>query len=141
MYTLRGLFTNAQVINNIMTGPYKSLYNPENVYRNEAGGGAGNNWAQGYAAGEKAADELIEMVDREADGSESLEVRALYTLTPGVFPVAFYSRRNRLRTGIISAGASKRCISQKADSNIQRFSKLGRDIRCGGSTIQFCAHT
>ena len=59
MYTIRGLFTNAQVINNIMTGPYKSLYNPENVYRNEAGGGAGNNWAQGYAAGEKAADELI----------------------------------------------------------------------------------
>lgn len=62
-----------RVINNIMSGPYKSLYNPENVYRNEAGGGAGNNWAQGYAAGEKAADELIEMVDREADGSESLE--------------------------------------------------------------------
>ena len=39
MCTLGGLFTNAQVINNIMTGPYKSLYNPENVYRNEAGGG------------------------------------------------------------------------------------------------------
>ncbi|WFD25876.1 gamma-tubulin [Malassezia nana] len=56
-----------------MSGPYKGLYNPENVYRNETGGGAGNNWAQGYAAGEKAADELIEMVDREADGSESLE--------------------------------------------------------------------
>lgn len=77
----RRMFTNAQVINNIMTGPYKSLYNPENVYRNEAGGGAGNNWAQGYAAGEKAADELIEMVDREADGSESLEVRALNSHT------------------------------------------------------------
>jgi tubulin gamma chain len=83
MYTIRGLFTNAQVINNIMKGPYKSLYNPENVYRNEAGGGAGNNWAQGYAAGEKAADELIEMVDREADGSESLEVRALNSHTRG----------------------------------------------------------
>lgn len=108
MYTIRGLFTNAQVINNIMTGPYKSLYNPENVYRNEAGGGAGNNWAQGYAAGEKAADELIEMVDREADGSESLEVRALNSHT--VFPVTFYSRWNRFRNGIISAGASKRCI-------------------------------
>lgn len=62
-----------RVINNILSGPYKSLYNPENIYSNKSGGGAGNNWAQGYAAGEKAADELIEMVDREADGSDSLE--------------------------------------------------------------------
>lgn len=62
-----------RVINNIMSGPYKSLYNPENIYSNTSGGGAGNNWAQGYAAGEKAADELIEMLDREADGSDSLE--------------------------------------------------------------------
>jgi tubulin gamma len=38
------------------------------------GGGAGNNWAQGYAAGERVYDDLIEMIDREADGSDSLEV-------------------------------------------------------------------
>ncbi|WFD43180.1 calcium channel protein [Malassezia psittaci] len=61
-----------RVINNIMTGPFQSLYNPENIYSSKDGGGAGNNWAQGYAAGEKIADELIEMVDREADGSDSL---------------------------------------------------------------------
>lgn len=64
-----------QVINNIMAGPYRSLYNPENIYSSKDGGGAGNNWAQGYAAGEKISDELIEMVDREADGSDSLGVR------------------------------------------------------------------
>lgn len=63
-----------RVINNILSGPYKNLYNPENIYSSKTGGGAGNNWAQGYAAGEKIADELIEMVDREADGSDSLEV-------------------------------------------------------------------
>jgi tubulin gamma len=57
-----------------MSGPYKSLYNPENVYSSKTGGGAGNNWAQGYGAGEKIADELIEMIEREADGSDSLEV-------------------------------------------------------------------
>ncbi|PWZ03665.1 gamma-tubulin [Testicularia cyperi] len=62
-----------RVINNILTGPYKNLYNPENIYSSKTGGGAGNNWAQGYAAGEKIAEELIEMVDREADGSDSLE--------------------------------------------------------------------
>ena len=38
------------------------------------GGGAGNNWAQGYSAGEKVYDDLMEMIDREADGSDSLEV-------------------------------------------------------------------
>ncbi|KAN0061193.1 gamma-tubulin [Thecaphora frezii] len=62
-----------RVINNILSGPYKNLYNPENIYQSKTGGGAGNNWAQGYGAGEKIADELIEMVDREADGSDSLE--------------------------------------------------------------------
>jgi hypothetical protein len=39
------------------------------------GGGAGNNWAQGYSAGERIYDEVMEMIDREAEGSDSLEVR------------------------------------------------------------------
>lgn len=39
------------------------------------GGGAGNNWAQGYSAGEKLYEDIMEMVDREAEGSDSLEVR------------------------------------------------------------------
>lgn len=62
-----------RVIANIRTGPYKNLYNPENIYTSKDGSGAGNNWAMGYAAGEKVADELIDMIDREADGSDSLE--------------------------------------------------------------------
>ncbi|PWN39707.1 tubulin gamma chain [Ceraceosorus guamensis] len=62
-----------RVIGGIMNGTYKNLYNPENIHLSKDGGGAGNNWAQGYAAGDKIADELIDMVDREADGSESLE--------------------------------------------------------------------
>ena len=37
------------------------------------GGGAGNNWAAGYALGERFHEELMDMIDREADGSESLE--------------------------------------------------------------------
>ena len=31
-----------------MNSPYAKLYNPENIYLSEAGGGAGNNWAVGY---------------------------------------------------------------------------------------------
>lgn len=43
------------------------------------GGGAGNNWAQGYAAGERIYEEIMEMVDREAEGSDSLEVHDLFS--------------------------------------------------------------
>jgi hypothetical protein len=50
------------------------LYNPENIFMSQDGGGAGNNWAQGYAAGEKLYEDIMEMVDREAEGSDSLEV-------------------------------------------------------------------
>ena len=39
----------------------------------EHGGGAGNNWAKGYCEAESVQDELLEMIDREADGSDSLE--------------------------------------------------------------------
>lgn len=37
-----------RVIHSIMNSPYAKLYNPENIYLSEAGGGAGNNWAVGY---------------------------------------------------------------------------------------------
>lgn len=64
----------AQVINGIQTGPYRNIYNPENYYIGKDGIGAGNNWAAGYATGETVHEEVMEMIDREADGSESLEV-------------------------------------------------------------------
>lgn len=38
------------------------------------GGGAGNNWASGYSSGQLVHDEVVDMIDREADGSDSLEV-------------------------------------------------------------------
>ncbi|KAG9226030.1 hypothetical protein CCMSSC00406_0008692 [Pleurotus cornucopiae] len=62
-----------RVINNILTSPYANLYNPENIFVSKDGGGAGNNWAQGYSAGERIYEEVMEMIDREAEGSDSLE--------------------------------------------------------------------
>lgn len=41
------------------------------------GAGAGNNWGAGYSAGEVVQEEIFDMIDREADGSDSLEVRWL----------------------------------------------------------------
>lgn len=62
-----------RVINSIMTGTYAKIFNPENIYVSPHGGGAGNNWAAGYQAGESIIDDLMDMLDREADGSDSLE--------------------------------------------------------------------
>jgi tubulin gamma len=44
------------------------------VYLSKDGGGAGNNWAAGYHTAENIYDEVSDMIDREADGSDSLEV-------------------------------------------------------------------
>lgn len=67
-------FLKFQVINNILTSPYSRLYNPENIFVSKDGGGAGNIWAQGYISGERIYEELMDMIDREAESSESLEV-------------------------------------------------------------------
>ncbi|CAN6645324.1 tubulin gamma chain [Trichomonascus vanleenenianus] len=62
-----------RVINSIMVGSHAKMFNPENIYVSPDGGGAGNNWGAGYHAAERIQDELMDMLDREADGSDSLE--------------------------------------------------------------------
>lgn len=62
-----------RVINTIMNSGYKKLYNPENVYLDKEGGGAGNNWASGYSQAEHLHEEVFDIIDREAEGSDSLE--------------------------------------------------------------------
>ena len=37
-----------RVINGIQNSEYRNLYNHENIFVAEHGGGAGNNWASGY---------------------------------------------------------------------------------------------
>lgn len=65
-----------QVLNSIQTGPYKNIYNPENFFVGKNGVGAANNWGDGYQTGELVHEDIMEMIDREADGSDSLEVRS-----------------------------------------------------------------
>lgn len=62
-----------RVINTIKTSDYADLYNPENIFISKDGGGAGNNWAKGFSAAERVQEEIFDMIDREADGSDSLE--------------------------------------------------------------------
>lgn len=65
--------TEPRVINAIRSSPFKDLYNSENIWLSPSGGGAGNNWAKGHHLGEEAHEELMELINREADGSDSLE--------------------------------------------------------------------
>jgi len=62
-----------RVIERIYKSEYNQLYNPENIWMPKDGGGAGNNWASGYAQGETHQEEIFDIIDREADGSDSLE--------------------------------------------------------------------
>ena len=57
----------------IQNGPYKNIYNPENFFVGAHGVGAANNWAAGYSAGDAVQEEIFDMIDREVDGSDSLE--------------------------------------------------------------------
>jgi tubulin gamma len=61
------------VLHSIQTSAYKNIYNPENFYIHKDGTGAGNNWGMGYSMGEQVHEDILEMIDREADGSDSLE--------------------------------------------------------------------
>ncbi|CAN6588714.1 unnamed protein product [Malus baccata var. baccata] len=62
-----------RVIHSIMSSNYSKLYNPENVYLSKHGGGAGNNWASGFSQGERLQEEVFDILDREAEGGDSLQ--------------------------------------------------------------------
>lgn len=59
------------VIKMIKNSPYSNIYNPENIFSKQDG--ASNSWAVGYSLADTYNEELMEMIDREADGSDSLE--------------------------------------------------------------------
>ena len=61
------------MLHSIQASPYKNIYNPENFYIHKDGTGAGNNWGMGYSMGEQVHEDILDMIDREADGSDSLE--------------------------------------------------------------------
>ena len=69
-----------QVVSSILQSPYGSLYNPENIYLSSDGGGAGNNWAYGYCQGKRIQEEVLDMLDREADNTDNFQVILLYSL-------------------------------------------------------------
>jgi tubulin gamma len=59
------------VKNRLERSAHRNLFNPENIFNAQAG--AGNNWAKGFAGGEQYGNDILDMVMREADNSDSLE--------------------------------------------------------------------
>ncbi|GAA5833566.1 hypothetical protein JCM11251_003528 [Rhodosporidiobolus azoricus] len=73
-----------RVLHNIQSGQFKHLYNPENFFTSADGGGAGNNFAKGHAAADKVWNDIAEMLEREAEGSDSLEgIMLLHSIAGG----------------------------------------------------------
>ena len=60
-----------RVINIIMSSSFKYLFNNENIFVPKERGG--NTWASGHLQREALHEEIMDMIDREAENSESLE--------------------------------------------------------------------
>lgn len=50
------------VIHGIQNSEVRNLFNPENVFLSDHGGGAGNNWASGYSQGEGVQEDILDMI-------------------------------------------------------------------------------
>lgn len=62
-----------RVVSSILQSSHGSIYNPENIYVSSDGGGAGNNWAYGYAQAQRLEDNILDMIEREAEGADNFE--------------------------------------------------------------------
>jgi hypothetical protein len=67
----------------------------------------GNNWAQGYYQGDKLTEDIFDIIDREAENGDSLEVNIIFFLiiifeffiSLGICSLPFYCRWDRFRHG------------------------------------------
>jgi hypothetical protein len=55
-----------RVVNAIQNSDIRNLFNPENVFLSDHGGGAGNNWASGYQQGESVQEDILDMIGAAA---------------------------------------------------------------------------
>lgn len=62
-----------RVINSITSGSNRGLYNSKNVFVSQDGGGAANQWVEGYLNGKRNFDAVSDMIDKELDSCDNLE--------------------------------------------------------------------
>lgn len=77
-YTPRALLFDLEprVVSGILQSTTGGIYSPDNIYLYNEGGGAGNNWAAGYSSALLIDETLIDMIDRETERCDNLEVRS-----------------------------------------------------------------
>lgn len=120
-----------RVMSSILQSPYGNLYNPENIYVSADGGGAGNNWAYGYAQASKLEERIVDMIEREAEGADNFEVsysglnkcQVTWLCGLGVYTMSFHCWRNRLGARLISFRKASRSFRQKADYHVLSLSE------------------
>lgn len=95
--------------------------------------GAANNWGDGYQTGELVHEDVMEMIDREADGSDSLEVRPYIQTVdvtilknPGLHDAAFDSWRYWIWPGLFSLGETERSLPKETHPNVLCFPGHGK---------------
>lgn len=62
----------------ISTISQNTLFNHENIFVSNEGGGAGNNWANGYLFGKNKKNDIFEMIQKEAENSDLLEAFQIF---------------------------------------------------------------
>ena len=111
------------------------------------GMGAANNWGDGYQNGEAIYEDIMEMIDREADGSDSLEVYYLHSgnkrlhmctwlMATGLHDATFDCRRYRIRSGVVYAGKTERSLPQEDHPDLLRFPGYHKCWRCRRASLQ-----
>lgn len=110
-----------RVIHTIQESEYRDFYNPENMlclihslihrYLGTNGNGAGNNWGVGFETGQSFREETMDILTREAENSDSLEVIFVSPSHSGFYVDAQYFGRYGLGYGLFSPGEFKRCFS------------------------------
>jgi tubulin gamma len=63
-----------RVVSGILQSPTGSIYSTDNIFLFNEGGGAGNNWASGYSSALQIDETILDMIDRETERCDSLEV-------------------------------------------------------------------
>ncbi|XP_075846792.1 tubulin gamma-1 chain-like [Microtus pennsylvanicus] len=59
-----------RVIHSILNSSYAKLYNPENIYLSEHGGGAGNNWGRGFSQTNQCFITILNIIHGEVDPTQ-----------------------------------------------------------------------
>ena len=77
-----------RVINGIQNSEIKNLFNPENIFLSDHGGGAGNNWASGFDQANKVQEELLDMIGQKSPAPywKSLPVHYSRVSASGHYP-------------------------------------------------------